>query len=368
MTAGDLRHWLVACLQDRPDPDFPRLPSGAESAQVLALAVGEGVAGLVHARLVNAADGSALAAMFADAARRQAARALWVRAETGRLLDAFAAQGLRVLVLKGSALVWWLYSAPQLRASGDLDLLFASRQDALRALDILTDCGYADGHDQGDHAYEMLRKPAPGARYALEVDVHWRLLNAPVFAQALDFQALWAASITIPALGAQARGLGPVHALLHAAMNRAVNLYTGTGEVLKCLYDIHLLVAWLDDAAWAETVRLAIATGLCGVLHSALEAVRSELRTDVPAWVLAELARAIPMESLDPQRLGDWGYMQRRNAAALPLRQRLYWLWRRLLPDLGYLRSRHGADASVPRLLLDQVRRLLVRLFPRKPE
>ena len=69
--------------------------------------------------------------------------------------------------------------------------------------------------------------------------------------------------------------------------------------------------------------------------------------------------RAAP---LDPARLGDWAYMQRRNAAALPLTQRLHWLWRRLIPETDFLRKTYGSDASWPRLLLAHWRRFALRV------
>ena len=67
--------------------------------QVLAGASRHGVASLVHERLRLHPDGSPLQAAFADAARRQAMRSLWLQAEARRLLAALHAAGLRVLVL-----------------------------------------------------------------------------------------------------------------------------------------------------------------------------------------------------------------------------------------------------------------------------
>ena len=363
--------WLAAVLRDGAGAE-PPVAAGAAVAtaqpqpqppeQVLAVASRHGVASLVHERLRLHPDGSPLQAAFADAARRQAMRSLWLQAEARRLLAALHAAGLRVLVLKGAALAGWLYPAAHLRDCGDLDLLLASHADAQRAAAVLAQCGYPDGYQQGGHAYELLRKPAPGAAYRLELDLHWRLLNAPVFAEALDFEALWAGSIAIPALGPQVRGLGAVHALLHAAMNRVVNLYTDVGDLLKCLYDIHLLAARQDVEMWAQALSLARARGLCGVLLSGLDAAQAALGTAVPVSVRTALVAAAPAERLEMARLHDWSYMQWRSAAALPPGARLRWLWGRLLPDAEFLRSTYGADASLPRLWWRHGRRLLARL------
>ena len=363
---AEVRAWLAAVLREEAGIASP-VPAAATPEQVLAVAERQGVASLVHARLGERAGGSALQAAFAVAARQHAMRSLWLQAEARRLLAALHAAGLRVLVLKGAALAGWLYPAAHLRDCGDLDLLLASHEDTMRAVQVLADCGYPDGYEQGGHAYELLRKPVPGTAYALELDLHWRLLNAPVFATALDFETLWSGSIAIPALGPQAHGLGAVHALLHAAMNRVVNLYTDVGDQLKGLYDLHLLAARLDVDDWAQVQRLALAGGLCGVMQSGLQAAQHALGTPLPVPVLAALAAAVPGERLDPARLHDWSYMQWRNAAALPLRLRLRWLWGRLLPDAGFLRSAHGADASLLVLWWRQGRRLLARLFARGP-
>ena len=358
---AEVRTWLTAVLRDEAGTALPA-PAAATPAQVLAVASRQGVASLVHERLRVQADGSELQAAFADAARRQAMQSLWLRAETTRLLEALHAAGLRVLLLKGVALAGWLYPAAHLRDCGDLDLLFASHADAMRAVEVLEACGYPHGYTQGSHAYELVRMPAPGAAFALELDIHWRLLNAPVFAGALDFETLWAGSIAIPALGPPARGLGPVHALLHAAMNRMVNLYTDVGDVLKNLYDVHLLAARFDASDWAQLLEVAAARQLCGVVHAGLQAAHAQLGTVIPPALLASLAQRSTHEPLDPARLGDWAYMQRRNAAALPLPQRLHWLWRRLIPETDFLRKTYGSDASWPRLLLAHWRRFALRV------
>ena len=360
-----VRAWLAAVLR-APAGSVPAVPVDATHAHVLAIAEHEGVTALVYERLREVPDAAALQAAFAESARTHAMRSLWMRAETARLLKALHEAGLRVLVLKGVALSAWLYPAPHLRACGDLDLLFASHAEAQRATDVLEGCGYPHGYEQGRHAYERVRKPVPGTAYALEVDVHWRLLNAPVFADALDFEELWSESIAIAALGAHARGLGPVHALLHAAMNRVVNLYTDVGDLLKCLCDVHLLTVRFESADWETMEQTASERKLCGVVQAALAVAQVQLGTAIPGKTLAALAQRIPYEPVNPQQLGDWLYMQRHSIAALPLGQRLRWVLGRLVPDSGYLRNHYGAGASLPVLLLRHWRRLPKRLFPRR--
>ena len=123
------------------------------------------------------------------------------------------------------------------------------------------------------------------------------------------------------------------------------------------------MAARLVVEMWAQALSLARARGLCGVLLSGLDAAQAALGTAVPVSVRTALVAAAPAERLEMARLHDWSYMQWRSAAALPPGARLRWLWGRLLPDVEYLRSAHGADASVPVLWWRQGRRLLARLF-----
>ena len=98
------------------------------------------------------------------------------------------------------------------------------------------------------------------------------------------------------------------------------------------------------------------------MVHAGLQAAHAQLGTVIPPALLASLAQRSTHEPLDPARLGDWAYMQRRNAAALPLPQRLHWLWRRLIPETDFLRKTYGSDASWPRLLLAHWRRFALRV------
>ena len=337
-----------------------------DPAAVVSTALREGVVVLVNERLtaplvVNERI-AAYQAAFAEAARQQTVQALWLRVEATRLLNALDEAGVRVLVLKGVALAHWLYPASHLRQCGDMDLLLASVEEAEKAVEVLTSQGYDQGYEQGPHSYERVRKPSSSSRFALELDLHWRLLNAPVFARALQFEALWARSIVIPALGIRARGLGPGHALLHAAMNRAVNLYSGEGDPLKGLYDIGLLVQSMTQPDWDEVLDTASLRSLCGVLWSALASAQIQLRVPVSLLVMQRLQAQSKVEDIDASRLSEWGYMQRRNLAALPWRQRGSWLWGRLLPPRNYMRSLHGQEKTLPGLLVARGQMLLRRL------
>lgn len=330
----------------------------------------EGVLGLIFARwasdpVIAPEHDAPLRSAFAACVRQEAARSLVMQAEASRVLGILHGAGLRVLALKGMALAQWLYPAAYLRPSGDLDLLLTSRSDAELARDLLADAGYPDHYVSGRHAYEVTCRPGRGALRHLEVDLHWRIQNAPLFADTLDFETLWAASVPLTGLHPAVRGLGPVHAMTHAAMNRVVNIYNGLGDRLHWLYDVHLLAGRLDPKDWHNLIGLAVDMRLCGIVRSALKAAVRDLNSRVPEFVLTELQRHAKSESLDATRMGDWKYMQLRNLMALPWQQRASWVFERILPDMSYLRHLDKTGSSVIGLVGMQAARLARRVVPR---
>lgn len=332
---------------------------------LLAQAASEGVLALLGQRvsqLRNAPTG------FIDellaAGRSLAASSLLLEAECRRTLATLPPQK-PVLMLKGSALAHWLYPQPFLRECSDIDLLMSSRADVEQAAEQLGGIGYAMHHQPDDLAHELLcrRELANGMR--VDLDMHWRLVNAPVFADVFGFDELHAAAIPLPRLGPTARGLCPVHAFAHAAMHRAINLYTGIGDRLKWLYDLHLLAKSFDANDWESLVRLCGQRGISGVCIEGIEATEAMFGQVAPASVLECLDGARARDRVDARRMGEWGYMQRRNLASLPSgRVRLRWLWQSLLPPTGYLQELYGSERGRMWLLMERGRRACRRLVP----
>jgi hypothetical protein len=352
----------VALVLSRPMAQWPAEPA-LPAADWLAVAADEGVVALVDARIRAAPAGVPvdIQRAFADAARADVARLMVRQAEARRVLARFAAAGLPVLLLKGSALAYWAYPEPHLRSCADVDLLFASRDQALAAAATLADDGYVVRQPFGDLATrEFLCLRENGGARAVELDMHWSLSSAPLFADRLGFEELMAASIALPGLAPGALGLGPVHAVLHACMHRASDLANGGGEKLKWLYDLHLLTAGLDDADWRALSALAADRGLAGVCLDALEEAARLLGTALPDEAVAGLRTASERESLDPRRLRRWSYFQRQNLRALPdWTTRLRWLRQRLFPTADY-RVEVGKDGVG--LVGDRIRRALRQL------
>ncbi len=299
--------------------------------------------------------------------RQQAAAALGVQGRLRAVLDALQQARIPVLVLKGAALAHWLYPAPYLRESSDVDLLLANRDDALRATRTLASLGYALAYPPGRFTHELSCRHRDGG---LELDLHWALSDWPLLDRLPGLDTLRSSARPLPALGPAAHGLDAAHALLHACVHRASNLAAGLGDRLKWLQDLHLLAAELDRTdAWPRFVEVCRQARACGLAAEALQASAALFDTAIPDAVAQALAAARRDEPLDATRLHDWRYLQRLNFAALPdWGTRLAWIGERLLPPAGHLRALYGEDLGYPTLLWRRLRRAGARLGAKAPE
>jgi len=355
------RHALARILAGQPVDLADQ--AGPNIEAFLASAHQEGVLALIGQQLTRSGNvPAALQAAVATGERGLAASALLREAECRRVLAALP-PAVPVLILKGSALAYWLYPQPFLRECSDIDVLLPTRMDAEVAADLLRPLGYAMHHQPDDLAHELLcRRELPGGM-RVDLDIHWRLANAPVFANIFSFDELHAASIPLPRLGPKARGLAPVHAFVHAALHRAINVYTGIGDRLKWLYDLHLLALRFDTSAWHDLLDLCRQRGISGVCAEGIQAAASQFGDVAPQSVVEQLDESRRHDRLDARRMGEWRYMQWRNLAALPSwNTRRRWLWQSLSPPTGYLQELYGPDQGRMRLLLERSRRMLRRL------
>ena len=349
-----MHSWLAAALGDI-QPPWP-FSTDLEPADLVALAEIEGVVALVDARLNGSTGGSsvpmlpapdAVRGAFREASREAALLSMLLEGETRRMLDLMAQAGLPGLLLKGQALGRWAYPSPHLRASCDIDVLLASREAAQTLADSLCLAGYEQPVPSGELvSYEFLceRRVAGGVR--IEVDLHHRLLNSPLFAERFSFNELLAESMALPGLGPHARGLCPTHAFMHACLHRAHYVSVGVEDRLKWLYDVPVLLGKFSHADWQRLQVLCIERGLAGVCLDTVDAATAVFGAMVPVFpegLLFALKQARALETLDTRRLGDWRYMQYQTFLALPtVGLRLRWLWQRLWPSRDYMVHLYG--------------------------
>lgn len=375
--AAALRAWLAAWVAGTAAPG--PVPPAWSASDAVAAAHNEGVVALVDGRwqLAARAANSTTPAQdapplpppewvkaFGAAARDATLVSMVIENETRRVLGLMGEADLPGLLLKGSALAHWAYAQPQWRACGDVDLLLPSREAAEQLSARLTAAGYARAQTSGELvAYELLCTRQVMPDWTLEVDVHWQLTNSPLFSGAFSFDELMADSLPLPKLAPNARGLGPVHALLHACVHRALNLSIGVDDKLKWLYDLIVLTDAFSPADWQRMQQLATDKQLAGVVLSGLEAAATMFGRTLPADRLAALRQAATAEPLDATRLADWRYMQRQTFVALPsLGLRLRWLWQRVFPSRDYLTYLYGEQTGYAGLMWQRFKRVLQRL------
>jgi hypothetical protein len=355
------RRWVAALIAGHAPPPIGN--GGAQPDALLDCAIAEGVVALVHQRLGE--DPGVFADqydVFSAATRAYVMESLLREAECKKVLEVLGDARIPVLLMKGSALAWWLYPSAFLRECVDVDLLFSSREQAKAAAGLLAAHGYVQNYPPDDLSYELLCRRQIGVMN-VDLDMHWRLVNVPFFAEMFGFEELQAASIPLPRLAANARGLGPVHAFLHACSHRAVNLSLGIGDRLKWLYDLHLLAEQFTMSDWSVLEQHCREHGLSGVCAAGIEAAAEPFGSVVRGTVLESLREASKQESLDVGRLNDWKYMQARNLAALPsLRVRARWLWQRVFPPKRYMQELYGVDRSAASLWMQRMKRAVWRL------
>jgi len=224
-------------------------PSGIATDAVTESMGQHGIGPLVYSRLSD--DWWPIRTALRDVAIRAAAAESLRLEDLRALLAALAERGIRVVVIKGTALAYDLYPAPELRPRGDTDLLIAeSDLDALRAL--MNDLGYATQLTSGDSLAVRQQSFSRGGHV---YDVHWDVCNSPVLREALPAAEVIRRAIAVPRIAANALAPSYVDALLLACIHRVVHHHDN--ERLIWLYDIHLLLESMSADEHSQFWRMA---------------------------------------------------------------------------------------------------------------
>src|SRR5437762_11307714 len=116
-----------------------------------------------------------------EIALRAAAAELLRLEDLRAVLDGFARHGVRVLIIKGTALAYDVYDAPELRPRADTDLLIA-RRDVDRARNLFIELGYEarilSGDPHANRQQAFWRADAFGVEHVY--DLHWDIANTPI--------------------------------------------------------------------------------------------------------------------------------------------------------------------------------------------
>ena len=266
-------------------------------------------------------------------------------------LAALSNAGVPVLVLKGTALAYSLYPQPYLRTRCDTDL-WVPKVFCDQALKRLEGLGYRRQEGISGELVSsqtsLVKESRVGVRFC--IDLHWRLNNSQLFAQALEQEEADSQAVPLPALGPHAKCLCPQHALLLACMHRAGHLKVGhaangetfdEGNRLIWLYDIHLLVGSMSAEELEAFARLAVDRRMAAVCRDALVVTGSQFSTSIPDPVLQLLSGPRGEPSARYLSSGAYG-IARAELGSLSWPQRLRLLREHLFPPVEYMRWKYG--------------------------
>jgi Uncharacterised nucleotidyltransferase len=269
--------------------------------------------------------------------------------ELRRVLAAFRVARVRSLIFKGGHVAFALYPSPDLRPRLDTDFL-VDEADRAAAVTVLHDLGYAAASQvTGEIAFGQCQFDYVDASAAQHtIDLHWRIANPLAFAGRLTFDELWRGAVDVPSLGGDARGPSPAHATLIACLHRIA--HHRASHRLIWLYDIHLLCATLDAAAWDHLTTLTIDRRLASIVVDGLAAARDALGTVVPPRAEAALrahddadrdaATFIAGASTMAVMASDWGRLS-------GWRQRAAFLREHLFPSPDYMTRKYRPSSSL---------------------
>ena len=281
--------------------------------------------------------------------RTAATREIFVHRELAGVTRALAAADVPALIIKGSALAYTVYPEPWLRPRTDTDLLVRYDQTA-RTEEVLRARGYSrsDALSTGalvSHQFALERLDEHGVRHVL--DIHWKIANPQVVADALPFEDLWSRRQPAPALGASAQVPGAVDSIVLACIHRLAH-HQGHDRLIW-LYDLKLLADGLDEHHWHELATLASSRRVAGLCLDGLRESAARLGGRFPRDVEEALAAVAPAE---PSHSYLTGAVRKRDVLASDLtmlrswRDRFRLLREHALPPAAFIKQRYGITSG----------------------
>jgi len=285
----------------------------------------------------------------------------------GRLLAAFNAGDIPVIVLKGAVLAETVYPSLACRPMGDVDLLIR-REHLESAIRVLRGQGY-DYPEMGvlDHSahfamrfggeLSFYRDTPPGPA----VDLHWRLFN-PEWLEGVirvDEAGLWERACPVSIDGVSALQLSPEDTVWYLCLHLALH---HQGTHLRMLVDIDRVIrsALPNGLDFDAVVQRAIGYRIRGFVYLPLALARQWLHTPVPAealqalrpaqWRLCLIHHLVPPESVLTGRNRAAGKSERLLQLLLVdhMGDRLKMARQALLPSSTWIAERYNIHGRGP--------------------
>jgi hypothetical protein len=264
--------------------------------------------------------------------RLRAAERLNIDLATVEVIRALQEQGVMPVLLKGPAVVTWLYESAERRSYVDVDLLVAPDQllqtervlDALGFEQLVDDRAIAAFAEPHSVTYRRVRDRAA-------VDLHWRIPGIGADPQRA-WRHLGTRTEEVQVAGASVAGLGTPARALHIALHALQNGIKGE----QSMVDLRRAIERVEDSIWQAAARLA--TEL-----DAIAAFTAGLRLCPEGDRLADhLGLAVTI----PTRLALWSQtpppvtVRLHNLAATPgIAARARLLWTAVAPPPAYIRA-----------------------------
>lgn len=278
--------------------------------------------------------------------REEAVRAAAVEplrlADLRLVLEALAASGVSAILMKGTALAYDLYEQPELRPRVDTDLLI-DRNSFSVAREVFLRLGFEEQVTSGDELAIRQRMYVRVDRHGLAhtYDVHWAVANSALFCDVLRFDEIRA--VALPAIGAGARALPLVEALLLACVHRIAHHHDE--ERLIWLVDIAKLRARLPEPARDRFRQLAEERRVAAICARSFAVTDEWLGAG--DWTVEPSSREEPSRVFLDREL-TYGAMTLANLRVLPWAARWTRLRQLAFPPVAYMQRSFRARSRVP--------------------
>lgn len=212
------------------------------------------------------------------------ARNLLLTAELCRILQSFAAEGIKAVPYKGPALAIYAYGKLDLRRFVDLDIL-VRKADVLRAKDLLTAQGFICGTPWTDAQQALLMRTQHNLSLSREdgrllVELHWEVASG-LFASSLQAEHLWGRLKTMRLNDLTVQSLSTEDLLLSLCVHGSKHFW----ERLAWICDVAELVKTRTDLNWTVLLDRATSTNNGRMLFLGLYLANRLLDAPLPGHV-----------------------------------------------------------------------------------